>query len=251
MRTGALLTRQAWLEQRAFWRSPEYAFFTLALPIALLLVLGASESGDHIEEQGISALTLFVPSILAFGIIAAAYANLATRLAVLRSDGVLKRIRATPLPPRLYLGGHLASTLATTLLVAFVTLLLGELVFDIAPRLERTFVLVAATTLGIVCFASLALAVSVAIPSADAAAPITNATYLPLALISGVFDPTLDLPAWLTRAADLFPVKPLVDSLRAAYHPGIEATPTNEFLVLAAWTALGITLALHYFRWEP
>ena len=38
---------------------------------------------------------IFVPSIIAFGVIVAAYVNLGAKLATLRHDGVLKRIRTT------------------------------------------------------------------------------------------------------------------------------------------------------------
>lgn len=249
-RTSGLIVSQARLEQRAFWRNPDYAFFTFVLPIGLLLLLGAIEADSHIPDRGIRAVTLFVPGILTFGVIAAAYANLAARIAVLRSDGVLKRIRATPLEPGAYLGGHLTSTLATSLLVAAATIALGHLVFDTAPRLDRAPTLILGLCLGILCFAALALAISIVIPSAEAAGPITNASYLPLALVSGVFDPTLDLPSWLTRAVEAFPIKALVDTLQAAYDP-TTPTATGDLLVLAVWSAIGVLVARRYFRWEP
>ena len=90
MTTMSLVTHQMVLEQRAFWRNPQAAFFTFALPLALLLGLGATSGDDA---------SLLVPGILAFGIIGASYGNLAATVASLRADGVLKRIRATPLSP--------------------------------------------------------------------------------------------------------------------------------------------------------
>lgn len=250
-RTATLIAGQTRLEQRAFWRNPDYAFFTFVLPIGLLLLLGAMESENDVPERGVRAVTLIVPGILAFGVISAAYANLAARIAVLRSDGVLKRTRATPLPPSAYLAGHLTSTVATTLLVATTTIVLGYLAFDTAPVLDRSPTLIIGLCLGIFCFAALGLAISTIIPSADAAGPITNASYLPLALISGVFDPSIDLPSWLTRAVDAFPIKALVDTLQAAYDPNIEVALTADLLVLAIWSAIGILLAHRYFRWNP
>ena len=83
----------------------------------------------------LKGLTLFVPGILAFGIIVAAYGTLAATIAMLRADGVLKRIRATPLPPGMYLAGQLTSVLVTSLVVGITTIVLGRLVFGIAPRL--------------------------------------------------------------------------------------------------------------------
>jgi ABC-2 type transport system permease protein len=246
-----LVVFQARLEQRTFWRNPDYAFFTFALPLVLLALLGATKQNQHIPGSQLSVVTLVVPGILAFGIIAAAYANLAARVAVLRSDGVLKRIRTTPLPPGIYLAGQLASTLITTSLVAIATIALGRFAFGVAPQPNRIPLLALALCLSIVCFAALALAVSTIIRTADAASPITNASYLPLALISGVFDPNLKTPTWLTHAVDAFPIRALFDALQAAYNPTVQQFPIASLAVLATWCAAGIVLTLRYFQWQP
>lgn len=250
MSTRRLLVHQVRLEQRAFWRNPESAFFHFMLPLGLLLVLGALDAGDHGPGGDGRGVTLLVPGILAFGVIVTVYGNLAASIALLRTDGVLKRIRATPLPPAVYLTGQLASALATALLIATATIGLGWLVFGAAPRPDRLAVLAVTATLGIICFAALGLAVSAAIPSADAAGPITNGTYLPLALISGVFSGPQQLPAWLDHAASAFPIKALADSLRATYDPAA-GQPLGALIVLCIWATLGIILARRYFKWQP
>lgn len=249
MRTVRLAFRQGRLEQYAFWRNPEAAFFTFALPVGLLLIFGATSGQQTVPGRpGLPGLTLFVPGILAFGIIVAAYANLAATMAILRTDGVLKRIRATPLSPGLYLSGQLSSVLATSLLTAVVTIGLGQLAFGIAPRLEA--VLIVALVLGIVCFAALGLAISAFIPNGAAAGAITNGTYIPLALVSGTFNTNLRLPAWLDPVVRNLPIKALTDGLRAAYDPGAKGWPAAQFIVLVAWGAIGVMLAIRYFRWE-
>ena len=62
----------------------------LRLPLFLLLLLGAANGGSYLPGH-IRQIKVLVPSILAFGVIAAAYANLGAKMAVLRHDGVLKR----------------------------------------------------------------------------------------------------------------------------------------------------------------
>ena len=92
-RTLRLAARQAVLEQRSFWRSAEYALFTFAFPLMILLLIGAANVGSHLPGTHIKNTTVFVPGILAFSVIVAAYVNLGSKVAVLRHDGVLKRIR--------------------------------------------------------------------------------------------------------------------------------------------------------------
>lgn len=247
-----LLVHQVRLEQRAFWRNPEAAFFTFALPVSLLLIMGSISANQPVPGRpDIRGLTLFVPGILAFGIIVATYQAMASTIAILRNEGVLKRIRATPLPPAVYLGGHVLSGLATSLAIAVTTVALGRLAFGVAPRPGRIAPLVVTLAVAIVCFIALGLAVSAFIPTAAAAGPITNGTYLPLALVSGTFNSNLRLPTWLDRIVSAFPIKALTEGLKATYDPRGHGWSAGGLIVLAVWAAAGLVLAIRYFRWEP
>jgi ABC-2 type transport system permease protein len=252
--TAARMTlRQARLEQHAFWRNPEAAFFTAVLPVGLLLIFGATSGGDTIPGRpDLHPLTFFVPGILAFGIIVAAYGNLGATIAVLRSEGVLKRMRTTPLQPRVYLLAQLLSVLTTSLTIAAATVLLGRVAFGIAPpRASSTVVLTVVLAVGIACFAALGLAISAFIPDGTSAGAITNGTYIPLAIVSGTFSSGLQLPRWLNDLVALFPIKALTDGLRAAYDPAARGVPAAQVAVLVVWLAAGVALATRYFRWEP
>jgi len=250
VRAARLAVRQTLMEQRNFWRSPEYALFTFALPLFLLLLLGAANGGSYLPGH-IRQIKVLVPSILAFGVIAAAYANLGAKMAVLRHDGVLKRIRTTPLPSGAYLTGLVVSTVVTSLAIAGCTALAGWLAFGTAPRLDGVFLLGCGLALGIICFAALGLAVSSVIKSAESASPITNAIYLPIVMISGIFDPTIGLPHWMSAAAGALPIKALAGVLEDAYTPARYAFPVADLGVLLAWAVVGGTLAVWRFRRQP
>jgi len=246
------LRLQVGLHQRSFWRNPESAFFNFAMPLGVLLLFGATSANDTVPGRSdVRVLTLFVPGILAFAVVVVAYGNLAATLALQRADGVLKRLRATPLPPMLYLGGQLVSTIVTALLVSLATIALGGAAFGALPRVAAIPPLLIVLALGISCFAALGIAISAAIPTADAAGAITNGTYLPLAMVSGMFSATLHLPRVLDTVVSLFPLKALADGLRAAYDPAAHGLPVGNALVLAVWTVAGVAVARRWFRWEP
>jgi ABC-2 type transport system permease protein len=247
-----LLAAQVGLHQRSFWRNPESAFFNFAMPLGVLLLFGAT-SGDELVpgRNDVKVLTLFVPGILAFAVVVVAYGNLAATLALQRADGVLKRLRATPLPPTLYLGGQLVSTVAVSLLISLATIALGAVAYGALPRAAAVPQLVVVLALGIACFAALGIAISAAIPTADSAGAITNGTYLPLAMVSGMFSATLHLPHAVDAVVGLFPLKALADGLRSTYDPAASGLPVEETLVLLAWTVAGFLLARRWFRWEP
>ena len=95
---------------------------------------------------------------------------------------------------------------------------------------ERVLDGTAATTLAIT-----ACVISAVAGSAESAAPIANASYLPLAIMSGIFDPTFPVPHWRSAAVGLFP------AARA---------PATDLLVLLAWTAGACALVTWRFRWH-
>jgi ABC-2 type transport system permease protein len=243
-----LTFRQALHEQRSFWRSAEYALFTFALPVALLLLIGSTTGGGYLPHTHVKAQTIFVPSIIAFGVIVAAYVNLSAKLAALRHDGVLKRIRTTPIPAGAYLTGVLGSTAATTLAITTATGVLGWLVFGVVPRAAGVAEIAAGLALGVVCFGSLGLVLSALARSAESASPIANASYLPVAIMSGIFDPTFSVPHWLSAAIGYLPVRALAQILEQGYTP-VAHVPPQDFGVLAAWAAAGVAVAVWRFRW--
>lgn len=253
MSRGQIVVLQARLEQLAFWRNPESAFFTIALPLGLLVIFGATSGSEAVPGRSdVTAITFLVPRMLAFGIILAAYATPAGTVAVLRSDGVLKRLRATPLSPAAYIAGQLASIFVTCTIIAITIVGLGAVAHGTLPPGPRAAVVIAlALVLGIGCFAALGLALSAFIPDGTAAGVITNGTYIPLALVSGTFDASLQLPAWLDAIVAALPVKALTDALRVGYDPAELAWPIGQLVVLASWLVIGVGLAVRYFRWEP
>ncbi|HEY6787946.1 MAG TPA: hypothetical protein VI365_11605, partial [Trebonia sp.] len=72
---------------------------------------------------------------------------------------------------------------------------------------------------------------------------------LPLAIMSGIFDPTFSVPRWLSAAVGLFPVRALAQILEQGYTPAAHA-PATDLVVLLAWTAAGCAFAAWRFRWN-
>ena len=58
-------------------------------------------------------------------------------LVLRRENGILKRLRATPLPPAVYLAGVLASTVLVFAVEAVALVVLGRVLFDV-PLPGRT-----------------------------------------------------------------------------------------------------------------
>ena len=86
-------------EQRAYWRNRGRGIFTFVFPLMFLVIFASLDKGAHISSRGgIPYDDFFVPGILAYGVIATTFVNLAISTAILRDEGVLKRMQGTPLP---------------------------------------------------------------------------------------------------------------------------------------------------------
>src|SRR5436309_14418705 len=99
MNDFVLALRQVRYQNRSFWRNPTVAFFTFLLPLIFLVILNAL-LGNNIRQLpgGQAELAYFyVPSMVALSIINACYTSLVMTISIARDDGVLKRVRGTPL----------------------------------------------------------------------------------------------------------------------------------------------------------
>ena len=241
MSSASLAWQQFRLERKMFWRNPSAAFFNFLLPI-LLLVLTAT--AFNVADEGLEVL---IPGVAGMGVLATTFTSLAYNLTWLRDDGVLKRIRGTPMPPIAYVGGLIGSAGLNAVLQVAIVVTIGNLVYGVEwpqnPALLALF-----TVLGLVCFSALGIAFSHLIPNEEAAPAYTNAVFLPLIFISGVFYSADELPTALKVIAEALPLKHLIDGLSEAIVGGGDAG--TAVLVLAGWTVAGVVLAVRFFRWE-
>jgi ABC-2 type transport system permease protein len=238
----ALAWQQFRFERKLFWRNPSAAFFNFLLPL-LLLVLTASAFASDADE-----LEVLIPGIAGMGVLATTFTALAFNLTILRDDGVLKRWRGTPMPAGAYLAGLIGSAALNAFLQVALVVVIGNVIYGVEwpqdPLLLAMF-----TVLGVVCFAALGIAFAHAIPNQDSAPAYTNAVFLPLIFISGVFYSADGLPDALKGIAEALPLKHLVDGLSHAIVGG-GGDPAVAAAVVGGWALAGIVLAVRYFRWE-
>jgi ABC-2 type transport system permease protein len=241
---GAAAWRQYRLERRMFWRNPSAAFFGFLVPLLLLALFGALLADDQ------DILNVLVPGIAGVSVMSATFMSLAYNLTYLREHGILKRLRGTPLPSSAYLAGIAANAVANTVVQIAIVIVAGRLFFGI-PWPGDWLALAGFLALGVVCLASLGVALSHAIPNSDSAPAYVNVVFLPMMLMAGVFYDEERAPALLRDAAEVLPLKHLIDGLSGAMVTG-EGLADNgvALLALCAWTAVGVVLAVRGFSWE-
>jgi len=242
------LVHQLRFEQKVFWRSREAAVFIFVFPLLLYALLG-SVYGSEID--GIPAEDVLLVGLFGYGAATTAFGGLAISLVIRREAGILKRLRATPLRPAVYLAAVLLSTLTTFALQSVALLGLGGLGFGASmPRNWLGFA--GAIVLGVASFAGLGFGAAALIRSAEGVSAVVNVVILPMAFLSGSFGPTGDFPAVLQAIADVLPLTYFLDIVYGVYLGGdsLFADPKALAIVLA-WGIAGVAVAARRFSWVP
>jgi ABC-2 type transport system permease protein len=232
-----------------YMRSRELAFFTFLLPMIFFVLLGSTYGHDRVD--GVKGSSFLEAGMIGYGAISIAFAGLAIVLVIRRESGVLKRLRATPLPAPAYIGALLTAFMAAFAVEVVCLVLLGRLLFSIqAP--DRIGSLVLALLLGAIAFCGLGIGVTALIRSAEGASAVVNAIYLPMAFIAGAFFSPHHFPSVLRDIAAVLPLTYFLRLIRnVMLHGEAIWTQGTNVAVVAAWGIAGVIVAIRYFRWEP
>ena len=252
MRPLRLLARQVGYEQKLYWRSPSSAVFTFAFPILLLVIFASLNVGSSLRALGgISYNQYYVPGIVAFGVISACYSNLAISLCFRREAGVLKRVRGTPLPPWIFMAGHIGSALVVSAMLVALTTAVGVLFYGVTFP-GRWSALGLSLAVGAFCFCGLGFAMTTVISTATASPAIVNGSLFPILFISGTFFPVQGSSV-LGWVASVFPIRHFEQAVFAVFDPRVEGSGIDggALVVMLAWGLGALILAIHRFRWEP
>ena len=242
---GKLLWRQYRFERRLFWRNRSAAFFNFLLPLIFLALFGAIVHGSRSE------LDVIVPGIAGMSVMSTTFTALAYNLTFLREQGVLKRVRGTPLPSGVYLGGLTLNAVTNAATQIAIVVVAGRVFFGLGwppqPLTLAVFVIA-----GVGAFALLGVALSHAIPSFEAAPAIVNGVFVPVILVSGVFFDVKHVPGFLRDIAQALPLEPLINGLTGGLVRGHGALSahTTALAVIGVWAVFGVVLAVRGFSWE-
>jgi ABC-2 type transport system permease protein len=255
MNNLALLGVHVRSANRAFWRNPASAFFTLGMPVMFLVLFSVLFGNQKATLDGrqVSSATFTLSGIITFSVIGACFTNLAIGVTFAREGGFLKRLRGTPLPPWVYLTARMIHSVLMAGLLVGISVGFSSLFYGVRVPWDSVPALIVSLAAGAACFSCLGLAVTAVIPNADASPAVVNAVVLPLLFVSNVFIPIDKPPAVLGVITGAFPVGRLASALHQAFFPGIHSAslPTHQLAILGAWGAAGLLLALRFFSWEP
>ncbi|WP_338873605.1 ABC transporter permease [Myxococcus stipitatus] len=219
--------------------------------------LAAAPDGPRLEavkatpvsEPGNRYVDFLIPGLLGMSLMSSSLWALSVPLVAMRGGKLLKRLAGTPMSRTYFFLSFLLARTAFAVLEVVFFCLFARWLFGV-PMFGGYGAFLAVGLLGSMCFASLALLVSIRARNEESVGGLVNLISMPMMFLSGVFFSSENFPGWMQPFIRALPLTALNDSLRAIM---LEGTPVLALglpmLVLVVWTILPMLVALRWFRW--
>jgi ABC-2 type transport system permease protein len=247
--------RLAWhqfrFDQKIFWRNPASVFFTVMLPVFFMVIFQLLFGDQTVSGRHIKVSTYYVPAIITLGVISATAVNLAINITREREAGLMKRVRGTPLPAWVFIAGRIGNALVVASLMLVLVAGLGRIAYGVPIPWSEAGAVVVTLLVGAASFCAMGMALTTVIPSFEAAPAITQALFLPLYFLSGVFIPDDQIPAGVLTVAGIFPIRHFFLAFIDAWVPSGGGFDPKDLAIVALWGAFALVVAVRRFRWAP
>lgn len=238
------------VETKLYLRDPAAPFFSLLLPVILLLALGSIPTLRQVSPElgNLRPVDTYLPGMMSMlAVMTLAFTVLPGTLSTYRESGVLRRMSTTPASPAKLLGVHLILIVLLSVLAITAIVVAGYLVHDVAvPRNPLGFLLV--FVLGSASLMAIGLIVAALAPNGKAASGIGSAVMFPLMFVSGMWFPRETMPEWLQRIGDYLPAVPFGQAMRDTWAGSAPAV--HDLVVMAVTVVAASLVAARVFRWE-
>lgn len=226
------------------------------------LLLGSGGAGGQGETAGVIPARVSVsgaalryvdwvlPGVLAMNIMFSSLWGVGWVIVRYRKNGVLRRLKATPLSPWEFLTAQVFSRLLVVLGASLVVYIGASLLLDF-PMHGSYLALLLVYVAGALCLISLGLIVSSRLRTEEVADGLLNLISWPMLLLSGVWFSMEGASGAAQILSRFLPLTHVVEGARAVMIDGagvLQVLP--QIGMLAGLALLFLTLAAWMFRWE-
>ena len=125
------LLKMTWMETKLFLREPVGAFFTLVFPLMMLFLFGSIYGNDPSPLfNGQGTIDVSIPAYTAMIIATTGLMGLTITMAAYRENGILRRLRTTPVSPLIILIVQVVVLFLMTTLGMLLLVLAGKIVYN-------------------------------------------------------------------------------------------------------------------------
>ena len=243
-----VLWREVVTSLKLFFRNRHALVPTAGLPVLFMFLFSYMYRGQSMG--GVPAVAYVFASVIGMSVGATAFLNLSITLVEERDEGILKRLRGTPLREWQLLGGKVLGAGVVILLQVLLLFAIGLLFFGLRLKgapLPSLGVLI----VGTFTFLAMGFCLAGLMKNSRAAEAWALALFLPMLFIGGGFFPTESLPQVVQHLAQALPLTHLLEALVPVMVEGHSIlTCGAHLLVMALWAGACFAIAIKTFRWQ-
>jgi ABC-2 type transport system permease protein len=205
---------------------------------------------ESLEARRVKYMDFLIPGIMGMGLMLNGIIGVAVDMTRYREQRILKRIRGTPLPPRIFIASQVLAYLVLVFIQATLILLVGTTFFGatIYGSLVNLYIV---ALVGTLIFLNLGFIVAGLTRTASGASGLAQVIGMPMMFLSGTFFSTDGLPAFMQSAVQFLPLTPLMRALRSV---AINDTPLlslgPELLYIGLWILVTFLMAARVFKFR-
>lgn len=244
------LLKMTWMEAKLFLREPVGAFFTLIFPLMMLFIFGTIYGNQtSAETGGKGAIDSLIPAFSAMIIGITGLMSTTITMATYRENGVLRRLRTTPVSPLVVMTAQVVVVFVMTGLGMLLLVIAGKFIYHVqfggsVPSMLGGFVLSSLSFFGI------GFILAGTMPTARSAQIIAMVLMYPMLILSGAAWPRELMPATIQKISAFVPLTYVVYLLRGLWVGEPWGNHLWDVVVLGGMLLLGIIVSAKTFRWE-
>ncbi len=205
---------------------------------------------EAVQSRQFQYIDFLLPGIMGMGLMFNGLVGIATDISRYREQWILKRIRATPLPPGTFILAQVLAYLVVVVIQATLIILVARFLFD-AHVYGSLIELYGVALIGTMIFLNIGFTIAGVSRTSRGANGLTNVIAFPMLFLSGTFFPTANLPTVIETVVRYLPLTPVMDAMRAISLNGEPLTALGpQMLLIGAWIVASFALAAGTFRFR-
>jgi ABC-2 type transport system permease protein len=244
------MLKMTWMESKLFLREPVGAFFTLVFPLMMLFLFGliyGNNPPPGSASQG--AIDTLIPSFTAMTIGITGLMSITITLATYRENGILRRLRTTPVSPLVVMAAQVVVVFSMTGLGMLLLVAAGMLVYHVNFE-GNIFSMLGGFILSSLSFFGIGFILAGVMPTARTAQIVAMVLMYPMLILSGAAWPRELMPPAIQNVSAFLPLTYVVNLLRGLWAGEAWGEHLLDAGVLVAMLLLGIIISTKTFRWE-
>ena len=237
------------------WEQGVYLINETAERGALAEQLILSNGGQRLNRSAVSGepiryIDWFVPGVIGINMMFSSLFGVGFVIVRYRKNGVLKRLRATPLSSLEFVSAQMVSRLFIVTITSIIVFIGADLFLNFMMR-GSYFLLLLVTVVSIITLISFGLVFAARFRSEEVANGVINVALWPMLAFSGIFFSLEDVPAVLQRVSRAFPLTHFLEGTRAVMLEGAGlAQISGNLFAMAMMTGVFLVTTALIFRWE-